>query len=112
MRGFTLVAIVALLAPFAGPHIFESHRAAELRRTRAKCREYHDAVMMWRLLRGSAEWPASLEAVGDPLRLRVEPDAWGRPFRMSHDGRELRIWSDGPDGKPGTSDDLCYVPVD
>lgn len=107
-----VVVIVGLLAGLAGPHIFEGKRAAEVRITLAKCREYHDAVMIWRLVAGTQEYPESLEQLRAPLKVRVEPDAWGNPFRLTRDDGELRIRSDGPDGRAGTADDICYVPPD
>jgi len=67
----------------------------------------------------AAEAPEYLEAIERPLRegdrkfQRIELDPWGQDYRVEREGRRLfRIWSNGPDGEPGTADDICYEPLD
>ena len=33
-------------------------------------------------------------------------DPWGGDYRMEHRGKRIRVTSNGPDGEPGTEDDL------
>ena len=42
----------------------------------------------------------------------LPPDLWGHPFQYSSDTRELVLYSSGPDGKPGTEDDIPSPPPD
>ena len=121
-RGFTLieilvvVMIIGLIATLAGRHIFSGARAAERRLTLAKCKEYHDAVMTWRMVSATKAWPASLKDLEKPIApgegpfLRVETDPWGGEFRLEREGHVLHVCSAGPDRTESTEDDICYVP--
>ncbi|MHC4959372.1 MAG: type II secretion system protein GspG [Planctomycetota bacterium] len=61
--------------------------------------------------------PASLAVlerpVGDTGPLcRLESDPWFRPYRIERTRtRGFRICSNGPDGRPGTADDICSGPL-
>ena len=123
-RGFTLiemlavVTILALLATLAGRHVWIAGEKGKERIALAKCREYHDAVFMWRMFRGGA-LPSSLDELRAPLDpadtrdfVRLVPDPWGQPYRLEASAEEIRVVSNGPDRRPDTADDICYEPRD
>ena len=123
--GFTLleilivVVLIGLLATLVGPHVLQGGREGQRRIALAKCREYHDAVAMWCMFKAGSPVPRSLEELATPLHpgerdfLRIEPDPWGGPYRLvREEGRDYRVWSNGPDGEQGTGDDICYEPLD
>ena len=124
-RGFTLiemlivVAIIGLLAPLGGMHLWPSEIAAERKIALAKCREYHDIVATYRLLHERHRMPRSLEELKEPaaagqrpLLRAVDEDPWGSPYRLVVEPEFHRVWSDGQDQQPGTEDDICYIPLD
>ena len=44
---------------------------------------------------------------GEVLASPISADRWGRPYGYQQLGeKEYRIWSSGPDGTPGTPDDI------
>jgi len=111
-----VVAILALLATLAGRHVWIASEKGKERIALAKCREYHDAVFMWRMFRGGAlpsaldELEAPLDPADRPDFVRLVPDPWGQPYRLAANGEEIRVFSDGPDRQPDTADDICYEP--
>lgn len=124
-RGFTLlelmvvVSIIGLIAALASYHVVAADEGARIKLAEAKCQSYHDAVTSWMLITSAAEAPESLEALEAPLRpdandyITVLEDPWGSRYRLVREGRRrFRVWSNGPDGEPGTEDDLCYEPKD
>jgi len=48
-------------------------------------------------------WHGPYERTGPPI------DAWSRPFNYERQDYGFRVWSNGPDGRFGTDDDLEYV---
>jgi prepilin-type N-terminal cleavage/methylation domain-containing protein len=123
--GFTLlemlavVAIIALLATLVTTSVYSETEKARRDIALTKCRQYHDKVIAWRMITRTARVPESLEELevplhpGEPDFLRMVEDPWGSQFRLEREeGRIFRIWSNGPDGREGTEDDLCYEPLD
>lgn len=113
-----VVAILALLATLAGRHVWTVAEKGKESIALAKCREYHDAVFMWRMFRGGA-LPSSLEEMEAPLDaadtrdfVRLVPDPWGQPYRLEANGAEPRVFSNGRDRQPDTADDICYEPLE
>jgi general secretion pathway protein G len=43
------------------------------------------------------------------LRAPIHTDAWGHPFTYRSDGGSFTLASPGPDGRPGTDDDVVMV---
>jgi len=125
MRGFTLlelmivIALIGLIAALAGSNLIPRAIEAERGIALAKCREYYDATWSWMMFTRASEPPRDLGELEQPLRegrrsfLRVDEDPWGTKYRIEREnGRNFRIWSNGPDGEPGTGDDICYEPLE
>jgi general secretion pathway protein G len=52
--------------------------------------------------------PAEQQKWGGPYIDKLPPDPWGNPYQCNGDGvNKPRIWSYGPDGAPGTADDIA-----
>lgn len=115
MRGFTLLElmiVVALLASLVGPHVMKDYEDGSKRIALAKCRDYHDAVVTYRLFDNRHRWPESLEDVKRERGLHLDPDPWGGDYTLRIEGGTVRVRSAGPDGTEGTDDDIVYVPED
>ena len=125
MRAFTLlelmivIALIGLIAALAGPRIIRSFVEGERRVAYLKCRDCYDATWEWMMFKRAPAPPESLAELEQPLRpgdrafMRHVNDPWGSKFRIEREGGRLyRIWSNGPDGAPGTDDDICYEPLD
>ena len=46
------------------------------------------------------------ESLSDLKDNKISVDPWGNPYNYVRDGKTVRVWSNGPDGKPGTADDI------
>ena len=118
MRGFTLleimivVALIALLATLVGPHVLKDWEDGAKRIALTKCREYHDAVVSYRLFDKRHRWPDSLQDVKEARGLHLDPDPWGGDYTLRIEGETVRVHCAGPDGTEGTDDDIVYVPED
>jgi hypothetical protein len=103
--------LLALIGPRCWPPI--GRKSSTI--ARWKCKEYHDAALLWAKVRG--ELPARLEDMQAPLRpgepefQPVVDDPWRNPYVLEHDGTELRVRCVGPDGRAGTDDDVLYPEV-
>lgn len=101
-----LLLILWLLEP-RDPYAWSSHSIAL-----SKCKEYYDMARVWRIL--FRRLPESLEEMQAPLRpgeaafAEVVDDPWGNRYVLERDGEDVRVRSLGPDGRPGTDDDIVY----
>jgi general secretion pathway protein G len=120
----TLLMLLAVVPPFIAwlsiPYI--RGRFSKQGVTKLRLSVLHDAVLLYQLeARGP---PASLghlmvdpAQIADPAKWggpnpdRPLPlDAWGQPFGyeiIDAANGKYRLWSNGPDTKPGTSDDIA-----
>ncbi len=86
-------------------------RAEKIRRTIADLREVAAAVEAFRRERGFYPSVANFAALVDQLtptylKRVIREDWWHRPFLYAVTTRGYRLESLGPDGKPGTPDDI------
>jgi hypothetical protein len=80
-----------------------SHRSGgRLRPVRSDLRVVQSAVILWSV--ENAGCP-SLDALALDPAARTR-DAWGRPFVIDCSGEWPTVFSVGPDGRPGTGDDI------
>jgi hypothetical protein len=60
----------------------------------------HEGYATWSVEHPGTPCPSSIDDLGSPGN-----DPWGNPYRFTCDGR-VSVSSSGPDGKPGTPDDI------
>jgi hypothetical protein len=87
----------------------------ELRKkdTVASLRKLDAGVAAYRQRNGRAPSANTILSLGDALHPQymadlVLDDAWGRPIEVETTGGSLRFRSLGPDGQPGTTDDVLF----
>jgi hypothetical protein len=110
-----MLVVIAVLAILAGASfaIFRSVEAARISLTENRIHSIRCEVKTHVMKKGFA--PAALEdlakALDQPGMMKNGKfvDAWDHPFQYRVDGKEFRVWSCGPDGIPGTGDDIDYV---
>lgn len=127
--GFTLieimvvVVIIAILASIIVPNVVGRAEEARIAKTKADIRTLESALAMYRLDNG--HYPSTdqgLEALvkrpsGDPPApnwrqggyVKTLPkDPWGNAYQYLSPGQhgEYDVWSNGPDGVSGDSDDI------
>jgi len=123
--GFTLieimvvVVIIGLLATLVGPKVWQMLGFGQEKIALTKCQEYYNSAHTWRTIGPTKRFPNTLEELESPLREgeakfipKVEEDPWGNRYRLESDGKNLRVWSNGPDGIQSTEDDICYPALD
>ena len=74
---------------------------------REGCRARYDNSQRWMIRHNRT--PATPEEQVDAMK-RTEKDPWGNAYGMEQTGADIVIWSGGPDGKPGTEDDVSFPP--
>ena len=117
MRGLIVLVVVsvAVLSPFVlAAMVFvvlparASRRAYAQERMRRDAHGIRSAVLLY-LGQEPGRSCASmrdLERTGVLEASRRRIDAWDRPFRIECVGDDIIVRSDGPDGVPGTADDI------
>jgi hypothetical protein len=85
---------------------------ALLARARKECKKFYDAVRIYEMT--TKKRPAELADLGKPLPgtenplMIVHADPWDAPYVLEYRGEKPRIRCAGPDGEPGTKDDIVY----
>lgn len=125
-RAFTLieilvvVVILAILAAIVVPNVISRIKDAKISAAIADIKAFDNAIDQYKLDMGTV--PPSLDALITPPSPRgkwngpylknidhIPLDPWGHPYIYKvpgSDGREYDLYSAGPDGQPGTSDDI------
>ena len=128
--GFTLVevmivlAIIVMLGSFAGVKLIDQFKKAKIDSAKVQIAQYQQALQAYYLAHNN--YPHStqgLEAlISKPTvgkipenyptggyfgKKELVKDPWGNPYRYeSEDYQNFSVISDGPDGEPGTEDDI------
>ncbi|CEK14838.1 type II secretion system major pseudopilin GspG [Chthonomonas calidirosea] len=125
-RAFTLieilvvVVILAILAAIVVPNVISRIKDAKISAAIADIKAFDNAIDQYKLDMGTV--PPSLDALITPPSPRgkwngpylknidhIPLDPWGNPYIYKvpgSNGREYDLYSAGPDGQPGTSDDI------
>ncbi len=125
-RGFTLieilvvVVILAILAAVVVPNVISRIKDAKVSAAISDISTFESSIDQYKLDMGTD--PETLDQLLTPPSPRgkwngpylknlnhIPMDPWGNPYvykTPGADGRDNDIYSDGPDGQPGTSDDI------
>lgn len=127
--GFTLIevmvvlVIIGIIAAMVAPNILGSQDTAEKKKAAVDIQNLESAIAMYRMqakrfpsteqgLDALVEQP-TIEPVPKNYQKggyiqRLPEDPWGKPYQYMSPGEmgEYDIFSTGPDGEPGTDDDI------
>lgn len=123
-RGFTLMevllvmAILVVLGSLVTVSYINIQRSSNIKAAGTQINLVKDAVELYQLDMGRT--PPSLEAMMEPaggeagskyggpyLKEVLPPDPWGNPYKYeATDTANFRVWSSGPDGADGSTDDI------
>lgn len=99
MVGFVgLGVIVAFLPTLGGP--------SPIRDTEFAAQTLEQATILFRAEHPNVCPSARQLVEGEYIDSTRSSDSWGLPFRMVCDGRDVRVYSAGPDGAFDTADDV------
>jgi len=129
-RGFTLlevmvvVIIIGTIAGLVGVNVLNRLEEAKVRAAKIQISTLRDALDMFKMDTGfypdTAQGLNALVAPPTVGRMPANPrpggylrdqqlplDPWGSPYNyICEDGYIFQVWSSGPDGRPGTEDDI------
>jgi general secretion pathway protein G len=115
-RGMTLIeiliviTILGLVMTLVGSRVVKQFGKAKIKTTQLAMQQLSQAVTEYQM--DNNKIPAGsdgLAVLGGEYMESVPNDGWGNPFHYEvpgEGGRPFDITSDGPDGTPGTEDDL------
>ncbi len=118
-RGVTLVevlivvAIMALIAGGVSFLVLPRYRKAQIDTATTAARTIRQAATLWRSLKGGAgECPTVSRLIEEK---EIDPssstqDPWGQGYTITCTEDDVTVSSPGPDGKPGTKDDISVGP--
>ncbi len=119
-KGFTLIEllivmiIIGLLSALVGPKMFNKVKKSRVQATKAQIYLLETALDTYRL--DNYRYPTELQALvrnpgedtwDGPYLKKIPKDAWGNEYSyQSNDEDFFIIASAGPDGEPGSEDDI------
>jgi general secretion pathway protein G len=128
-KGFTLIEvmvvllIIGIMAGMIAPSILDSQEGAQIQAAAVDIQSLENALTRYKLSNNS--FPTTEQGLDalvneptvDPIPrnypqngyiTRLPDDPWGNPYQLLSPGEEGRIdiFSNGPDGEPGTEDDI------
>ena len=103
-----VVIIMALIATAVGVAVLPALGRARVNQTRSDAQAVRSAVLLYMGQEPGADCPTMDELVeaGTIDHSRRTTDAWDNPFLIECDGDDILVRSNGPDGQPGTEDDV------
>lgn len=127
--GFTLIEvmvvllIIGIMASFVAPQILGNQEEAQLKKAAVDIQQLESALEMYKLK--SNTFPTTEQGLDalvtsptlDPIPRnypkdgfirRLPEDPWGNPYQLLSPGEvgTIDLFSNGPDGQPGTDDDI------
>jgi len=127
--GFTLIEvmvvllIIGIMASFVAPQILGNQEEAQLKKAAVDIQQLESALEMYKLKNNT--FPTTEQGLDalvnaptiDPLPRnyptdgfikRLPEDPWGNPYQLLSPGElsTIDLFSNGPDGQPGTDDDI------
>jgi general secretion pathway protein G len=112
-----VLVIIAAIAGIAVYNIGGIQNTAQKRVAKSQISVFKQSLEQYRLLNGGS-YPATLEELHSPpsgadnsdftqiLKDEIPKDPWNRPYEYTLNGNAYEIRSAGPDGQPGTPDDI------
>lgn len=103
-----VVIIMALIATAVGVAVLPALGRARVNQTRSDSQAVRSAVLLYLGQEPGADCPTmeQLLEAGTIDHSRRTTDAWDHPFLIECDGEDIIVRSNGPDGQPGTEDDI------
>ena len=103
-----VVIIMALIATAVGVAVLPALSRARVNQTRSDGQAVRSAVLLYLGQEPGADCPSMDQLVesGTIDHSRRTTDAWDNPFLIECDGDDIIVRSNGPDGNPGTEDDI------
>jgi len=103
-----VVIIMALIATAVGVAVLPALGRARVNQTRSDAQAVRSAVLLYLGQEPGADCPSmdQLLEAGVIDHSRRTTDAWDHPFVIECDGDDIIVRSNGPDGNPGTEDDV------
>ena len=103
-----VVIIMALIATAVGVAVLPALGRARVNQTRSDSQAVRSAVLLYLGQEPGADCPTmeQLLEAGTIDHSRRSTDAWDHPFLIECDGEDIIVRSNGPDGQPGTEDDI------
>ena len=103
-----VVIIMALIATAVGVAVLPALARARINQTRSDAQAVRSAVLLYLGQEPGADCPSMDELMesGTIDHSRRTTDAWDNPFIIECDGDDILVRSNGPDGNPGTEDDV------
>jgi general secretion pathway protein G len=118
-RGVTLVevlivvAIMALISAGVSFFVLPRYREAQRDTATTTARTIRQAAILWRSLKGGAGECTSVSKLIEDKQIdpsSTTQDPWGQPYTITCTEDDVTVSSPGPDGKPGTKDDILVGP--
>ncbi|HVU02923.1 MAG TPA: prepilin-type N-terminal cleavage/methylation domain-containing protein [Polyangiaceae bacterium] len=118
MRGVTLievlivVAIMALVATAVAIAAVKYWESAKEKTARTGALTIREAVKGWWTIREGSGCPTVQDLLSSEMidEASARTDPWGMPWRIECDGTRATVYSNGPDRKSGTEDDIRVPP--
>lgn len=103
-----VVIIMALIATAVGVAVLPQMKRARVEQTRSDAQQVQSAAVLYLGQEAGADCPAVSDLVeaGVLDRSRRTTDAWDHEFSIECEGDDVYVSSAGPDGQPGTEDDI------
>lgn len=117
-RGFGLIeivvtiAIIAMISAGVTVGVVKAKVSSERKMTKTNAETIRHGVKTWWMEHDVGTCPSVKDLVADGTldRGKVDVDAWGQPWRIKCDERDVTIVSLGPDKLPDTEDDIRVPP--